>query len=394
MNGLYWFVSRRYRHAVEIRKHVERERNAQRDLLSANALEELATGLAEFKETMRDTEELESVQAAGKKLEEVAAKWLRPYPGGSSRENIREFLVSAVLILSIFSFFAQPMKIPSGSAQPTLYGNVTTDLKPTQRPVPGVVDRFFDWFRGVDYHVWTAPEDGVLSIDPPSTTLRFIKTQSFSIGKHTYSIWWPPDDLLAPVPGSDTLKCGVSPGQRFRKGEIVLKLRISSGDRLFVDRLTYNFRRPIRGETIVFASTGIPDLTQNTHYIKRLVGLPGDRIRIGNDRHLIVNGERLDAATPYFEKVYAFRGPPRDSQYSGHVNELVARQNGRGRLAPLFPDETAELVVRRGHYLAFGDNTMNSYDGRAWGDFPREKVVGKAFFVFWPFTERFGLVYR
>jgi type IV secretory pathway protease TraF len=92
--------------------------------------------------------------------------------------------------------------------------------------------------------------------------------------------------------------------------------------------------------------------------------------------------------------VYAFRGPPRDSQYSGHVNELVARQNGRGRLAPLFPDETAELVVRRGHYLAFGDNTMNSYDGRAWGDFPREKVVGKAFFVFWPFTERFGLVYR
>ena len=37
-----------------------------------------------------------------------------------------------------------------------------------------------------------------------------------------------------------------------------------------------------------------------------------------------------------------------------------------------------------------GDNTMNSYDSRAWLDFPREKVIGKQFFVFWPITDRFG----
>ncbi len=393
MNGFYWFASRRYRHATEIRKHVEREVKAQRDLLSAKANEELAAGLAEFRDTLRDTEELESVEAAGQKLEATAGKWLQPYPAASARDNIREFLVSAVLILSIFSFFAQPMKIPSGSAQPTLYGNVTTDLKPSQEPIPGRGQRFFDWFKGVDYHQWIAPEDGVLNI-AQGNTLRFIKTVEFTIGGEGYSVWWPPDDMLRALPGTNLLACGVAPGQKFKKGDVVLKLRVSSGDRLFVDRLTYNFRRPVRGETIVFTSTGVPDLTQNTHYIKRLVGLPGEHIRIGNDRHLIVNGQRLDSSTPYFEKVYSMQKAPRESVYSGHVNELVARQNGRGGIAHLFRDETSELVVRPEHYLAFGDNTMNSHDGRNWGDFPRNKVVGKALFVFWPFTERFGLIYR
>ena len=46
------------------------------------------------------------------------------------------------------------------------------------------------------------------------------------------------------------------------------------------------------------------------------------------------------------------------------------------------------------HYLAFGDNTMNSHDGRAWGAFPQEKLVGRASFVFWPISERFGWGYR
>ena len=133
---------------------------------------------------------------------------------------------------------------------------------------------------------------------------------------------------------------------------------------------------------------------ENTHYIKRLIALGGEHVRIGNDRHVYINGQRLDASTPGFENVYGFdpNHLAEKDQYSGHVND--------SGLAPLFPDESTELIVRPHYLLAFGDNTMNSFDGRAWGDYPEEKVVGKSSFVFWPIggrdriPSRFGWGYR
>jgi signal peptidase I len=56
-----------------------------------------------------------------------------------------------------------------------------------------------------------------------------------------------------------------------------VKARVVTGDHLFVERVTYNFRRPERGEIIVFRSEDHPGMTPFTHYIKRLVGLGGDR---------------------------------------------------------------------------------------------------------------------
>ena len=111
-------------------------------------------------------------------------------------------------------------------------------------------------------------------------------------------------------------------------------------------------------------------------------------MRIGNDQHLIIDGKRLDASTPHFENVYNFGRVWKENHYFGHVNEVVAERYGRWGLARLFHDETCEHVVGLRHYLAMGDNTMNSFDGRAWGDFPEDKVVGKAGFVFWPIGDR------
>ena len=101
-----------------------------------------------------------------------------------------------------------------------------------------------------------------------------------------------------------------------------MKLRVNAGDHLFVDRITYNFRPPKRGEIIVFETKGIDSLPQDQFYIKRMVAMGGERVQIGDDRHLIINGKRLDASTPHFENVYSFnpKEPPRDSHYSGHVN--------------------------------------------------------------------------
>jgi signal peptidase I len=164
-----------------------------------------------------------------------------------------------------------------------------------------------------------------------------------------------------------------------------------------VDRFTYNFRRPKRGEIFVFKTKGIPDIgQQDVLYIKRLVALPGETVQIGNDRHLIIDGKKLDASTPRFERVYEFEFVT-NSPYVGHVNDTALRKMGyetHQSIAPLMSDERDKYKVGPRHYLAMGDNTLNSADSRAWGDVPRENIIGKCWFVYWPFTERFGWGYR
>jgi signal peptidase I len=185
-------------------------------------------------------------------------------------------------------------------------------------------------------------------------------------------------------------------GQMVHRGEEIIRLKVQAGDHLFVDRLTYNFRPPTRGEIIVFETKGIPEerrerfgIPGDQFYIKRLVALGGEQVQLGKDRHLITNGRRLDSSTPHFEKVYSFNpnDPPQESHYSGHVDGPM--------LAPFFMDKPdGVVVVPPGHYMVMGDNTMNSLDSRAWGDFPAEYVIGKSFFVYWPLTERFGWGYH
>ena len=183
-------------------------------------------------------------------------------------------------------------------------------------------------------------------------------------------------------------------GMCISKGDQVVRLKVQAGDHLFVDRLTYNFRKPTRGEIAVFQTAGIdhPRMPQDQFYIKRLVALGGERVRIGDDRHLRINGQRLDASTPHFEKVYSFdpAKPPAESAFSGHVNETVGAQVGRMGLAPLFPNQETTFTLAPDTYMVMGDNTLNSFDSRGWGPFPAQNVIGKSFFVYWPITSRFG----
>jgi signal peptidase I len=168
---------------------------------------------------------------------------------------------------------------------------------------------------------------------------------------------------------------------------------VISGDHLFVDRMTYNFRRPKLGEIIVFETRGIrhPSMPQDQFYIKRMVAMGGNKVQIGNDRHLRLDGKRLDTNTPHFERIYSFppERPPLDSVYSGHLNETVARQHGMS-LAPLFETENDVFTVQPNHYIVMGDNTVNSSDSRSWGDFPQQNVIGKSFLVYWPFGPQDG----
>jgi signal peptidase I len=270
--------------------------------------------------------------------------------------------------------------------QPTLFGVTSENL--IENPdfkIPTGLTRVREWFGGASYVHKVATSDGLLErVEHPVRLLIFNILQTIVVGGKSYNILLPPD-YGAPPAGTLEGRAGLQPGlSSFTKGQDIIKLRVNAGDHLFVDRLTYNFRPPKRGETIVFETKGIDGLPQDQFYIKRLVALGGERVQIGDDRHLIIDGKRLDASTPHFENVYSFnpKGSPHDSHYSGHVNLPF--------LAPYFQGKPEGVEIPANHYMVMGDNTMNSLDSRAWGDFPSTNVIGKSFFVYWPITERFG----
>ena len=393
---LRWFLSKKVRQAVDMCRQVRKLIGAQRDLLSPEEIQEISKAARELSNAIAAGDRLEGIEKRMKNLEKVANENLKPYPSASLRENIEVFLVTGAVVLALRTFFFQPMAIPSGSAQPTLWGITSENLlgRPDVKIPRGLKRLVQTCWAGTHYYQKVAENEGELRIDPPRTILPFLKRQVLWVGAKDYSIWFPPEDLEG--------RTGLRDGQKIQKGEQFIKLKVVSGDHLFVNRFIYNFQPPRRGDIIVFYSDHIPGLIEETHYIKRLIARSVEHVRIGNDRHVYINGDRLDASTSGFENVYSFdpRRPPEKDRYSGHVNNYIGRHYSPQDLAPLFPDEKAEFVVRPNHYLAFGDNTMNSKDGRDWGDFPRELVMGRASFVFWPIGDRdhapsrFGWGYR
>lgn len=129
---------------------------------------------------------------------------------------------------------------------------------------------------------------------------------------------------------------------------------LHNGERLLVDKVTYRFRAPRRGEVVVFKNPTDP----RRKFIKRIIGLPGDKVEI-RDNHVFLNGERLDE--PYV---------------------LSPTLGPYGQ--PKFP--AAE--VPEGKYFVLGDNRNNSDDSRYpdVGFVPRENFVGRALILYWPVT--------
>jgi signal peptidase I len=154
-------------------------------------------------------------------------------------------------------------------------------------------------------------------------------------------------------------------------GDVVLAFDILTGDQLFVDRVSYHFMRPAVGQGFVFRTRNIPKLeNRDQYYVKRLVGLPGDRIEI-RAPVLYRNGSPITGAKA-FE-----RNANRDGNYPGYT------------YAGSFTPGTV-VAVDPGSFLAFGDNSPDSYDGRSWGFVPEGDVIGRPLFIYYPLTRRWG----
>jgi signal peptidase I len=395
-----------------MRKHVQKLLNHQKDILSPQAVEGLQRAIRDTDAVIASNSDKAAFEQQMESLEKTANKWLKPYPNPGLRENFEVLLVALTVAMGIRTFCLQPFKIPTGSMQPTLFGVTSSNLKEIpnfKRPAGWAGVR--EWFAGVSYIHIVAEADGeVKSIEPPFgfRILNFWQTIVVKepAGDRTYTIWLPPDY------GEKTLSAlsGLQLGDTVHKGEDIVNLRVRAGDHLFVDRVTYNFRAPQRGEIIVFETKGIPEeqrfrwrIPGDQFYIKRLVGLGNETISLKQDHavlnvpsmgqasagHLVVNGRELSASTAHFENLYSFSGvtpgvkatPYRENHYYGHAM-IEGLADGH------------EYKIQPQHLFVMGDNTMNSLDSRFWGDFPREYVIGRSFFVYWPITDRFGWGYH
>lgn len=160
---------------------------------------------------------------------------------------------------------------------------------------------------------------------------------------------------------------------------------LMTGDHVFVDKLCYApagsitgkllpYKDVQRGDIIVFRYP--VDISKN--YVKRAIGLPGDRIRI-EDKQLILNGRRVEE--PYAIHRSDFVMPYRDNFPAD--GRYTAFDAGRQMLASHVVN--GELVVPEGHYFALGDNRDESEDSRYWGLVPRENIIGTPVFVYWSY---------
>ena len=162
-----------------------------------------------------------------------------------------------------------------------------------------------------------------------------------------------------------------------------------TGDHLIVDKLAYAPPGPLskhllpyedvkRGDIIVFRH---PTLI-NVDYVKRVIGLPGDHVKLVN-KQVFVNGKPLNEPyTIHLDNVMNYRDnfPQGEPDY---VPDPIMLERAYAMLRQDVVN--GELVVPPGNYFAMGDNRDNSLDSRYWGLVPRDNIMGKPLIIFWSY---------
>jgi len=128
---------------------------------------------------------------------------------------------------------------------------------------------------------------------------------------------------------------------------------------ILTNKYEYRFGDPKRGDVVVFKSPQNPDVD----YIKRVIGLPGEHIKLLNN-HFYINEVLLEE--PYIAaELFTYYGS--------------------------YLREGAEIVVPQNHYFVVGDNRPRSSDSREWGPIDKSAIIGRSQLRYWPF-DRFGLI--
>ena len=145
-------------------------------------------------------------------------------------------------------------------------------------------------------------------------------------------------------------------GQRTEVSGHSMEFTLSDGDNLIVDKITYRFKDPERFDIIVFPYK----YQENTYYIKRIIGMPGETVRIDEDGIIYINGEEL---------------------IESYGREVI-RPDHLGLAAQ-------EITLAEDEYFVMGDNRNESSDSReaSVGNIKREDIIGRAWLRIYPFDK-------
>ncbi len=412
----------------------DRVHDFRRDLLTEAQTLRLLAASGEVRLLLKQRAETEKLKLAVDRLEgAIREAGGRFYPQSSLVENVEFFLVAAIVILGLRAYFVQPFKIPTNSMWPSYYG-MTAEVHPTGDD-PGWVEKLARVAAfGAWNHSLTAPTDGEISIAvdiaggevaPASIISAGRSMLIFPAVKREFLFRVGSEEVRVKVPGefvfgnvlaerfaltqaglrnaalnrrpleTSTITefrdgrpvqrriAWVPLAQHAHRGDVFLSFDVMSGDLLFVDRISYHFVRPKVGQGFVFRTENIrhPDMESppgsgnqiRQYYIKRLVGLPGDRLAVQSPQ-LLRNGRPIEG-TQAFADQHARR--------NGFTGYTIGKLGG-------FLDQSGDYQVPPAHFFAMGDNSNNSADSRFWGPIPEKDAVGKPLFIYYPFTRRWG----
>ena len=124
------------------------------------------------------------------------------------------------------------------------------------------------------------------------------------------------------------------------------------GEYLLTEKVTYYTRNPQRGDVVVF----MPPVSTTDEFIKRVIGLPGERIMV-EDGHVFINDKQLSES---------------------YIKSDVMTTGGT------FLSDGQEYTVPEGEYFVLGDNRPNSSDSRYWGPITKKVMTGRAWISYWP----------
>jgi signal peptidase I len=387
-----------------------------RDILPAAKLAEIEGLKSEFGAAIKARDRARIEEVAGR-LTAACDRALPAPSDAGTREWVESLVTCAVIVFAIRAYFIQPFKIPTGSMQPTLNG-IVPHRAGADVPKPNVFKQGWELVtRGRNYVRVESPCDGhLVKIDQKSIGL-FVTTSTLTFtdtagATHKTTTWAPTAQLIgtAETRGAaiDIKNSGLWLDRKainrgdimvtnkagevsmrpvpVRKGQVLAAGAVDSGDMVLVDKVSYHFRRPRRGEVFVFTTrniSGIPvdPMEGSQHYIKRLVGVPGDTLSVAESGGpLLVNGAA--ATEPGIRRVYEARVGMNEWGYHGY-------HAGPGMTPPPW---SVPAAPERG-YFAMGDNSFNSFDSRYWHPVPEENLVGPGLFSLWPLTSgHWGLI--
>ena len=371
------------KHGKEMYHAAHKMLSYKRDLLPAADVQ-LAEGHLARLQAALSRRDREAVEEESHELDRFFLSRIPTPKHPDIRENSEVFLVAIVIALGIRTFFLQPFTIPTGSMQPTLNGIKVTA---TQEPPPNPLVRAFELacYGRSYFDVVSKVDDTVLSMREV-TRFRFFNYAEIQCMNQTFLVP-APAGTVATVFNLLPARDGVSMPRKLKAGEVVARGYADTGDHVFVNKVAYNIRAPRRGEVFVFSTANIQTEENrinpggpSQYYIKRLAGLPGDKLRIDPPR-LFVNGQ--PATGPAFERVMSGTREHPNNGYKGY-----AQGPSFGYLNS--PDIPFEVPEKR--YFALGDNSYNSADSRYWGTVPQENLMGYGLFVYWPFTKHWGFI--